>query len=652
MPHVKTLAPRPMQGSPGIRASAASVSPPLGLDLPSDMALLAIGGIAADLVITAAAEAERIAAAPLDVLLCTPGIRDGEVVAILSQELGTRLALSLADLPGIDNQSLADPDAAMQAGVIWMAAGGQTLALVAVRGRAVEKLADLLQATPELAARVILTPSRVFSAYVRRQAAAEIAARVCSGPAALNPQLAAANLDLAPGPFALAAVVLAILVLASPSVTAALIELALAVVFLVHGLLRMMALGTPPPCRPRRRLADRALPTYTLLVPSYREACVLPDLVATIGMLDYPPAKLQVLLLLESDDRETIAAADALGLQAPFEIVIVPASGPKTKPKALNYGLVGARGRLLAVFDAEDRPEPMQLRMAAHRLWTGPPDLACVQAALAIDNARPRPLARLFVLDYAALFDVFLPALGAMRLPFLLGGTSNHFRTDILKRSGGWDPLNVTEDADLGIRLARLGYRVESIASTTYEEAPAELWPWIRQRTRWMKGFLVTWGVHARCRRTLAADLGWKRAVAAELLLATTPLAALAHFGLLFIVPAQLAAGQFLTSTSTLSLAADTLTLTALCIGYAAAFLLTWQGLVRRRLRRLAPWMALLPVYWCLMAVAAARAISQLGRSDRGAWEKTEHGREARPPLQAAAGRPRAAGKVRSRSAG
>jgi cellulose synthase/poly-beta-1,6-N-acetylglucosamine synthase-like glycosyltransferase len=112
-----------------------------------------------------------------------------------------------------------------------------------------------------------------------------------------------------------------------------------------------------------------------------------------------------------------------------------------------------------------------------------------VQARLCIDT-RTSWLARYFTAEYAGQFDVVLPKLAALGLPLPLGGSSNHFRTVTLREVGGWDPHNVTEDADLGMRLARFGYRSGVVASSTYEEAPADIGRWLGQRTRWFKGWM------------------------------------------------------------------------------------------------------------------------------------------------------------------
>ena len=232
-------------------------------------------------------------------------------------------------------------------------------------------------------------------------------------------------------------------------------------------------------------LSDRQLPTYAVLVPLYREAPVVRDLVAHLARLDYPSAKLQILLLIEADDRETRAAL-AEHITAPhFEIVTVSPGGPRTKPNALTYALSFVRADFVVVFDAEDRPEPGQLRQAA-AAFRERPELGCVQARLTPDNDDSW-LARMFAVEYAANFDVVLPALAEWKAPLPLGGTSNHFPRAILERVAAWDPYNVTEDADLGIRLARFGYRTATIRSRTYEEAPVTFRQWLPQRRRWIR---------------------------------------------------------------------------------------------------------------------------------------------------------------------
>jgi cellulose synthase/poly-beta-1,6-N-acetylglucosamine synthase-like glycosyltransferase len=200
-----------------------------------------------------------------------------------------------------------------------------------------------------------------------------------------------------------------------------------------------------------------------------------------------------VKFVLEPDDKATGLAFARLNLGPPFEIITAPRFGPRTKPKALNVALALARGEYTVVFDAEDAPEPNQLRRAVAAFTAGDDKLACLQASLTIDNTADNWLACMFTANYAGQFDVLLPGFTALRLPFPLGGSSNHFRTSVLRTTGGWDPHNVTEDADLGIRLHRLGYRAAALPSATYEEAPARFVPWLKQRTRWYKGWMRTY---------------------------------------------------------------------------------------------------------------------------------------------------------------
>lgn len=245
-------------------------------------------------------------------------------------------------------------------------------------------------------------------------------------------------------------------------------------------------------------LPDADLPVYTILVPLYMEAEVLPGLVEHLKRLDYPAEKLDVKLLLEESDPATIAAADALELPPSFKVVRVPEGYPKTKPKACNYGLRGARGTFVVIFDAEDRPEPDQLRKVLSAFRRAPVDVICMQCRLAYFNAHRNWLTGCFCLEYATWFDYYLEGLQHMRVPLPLGGTSNHFKTEVLREIGGWDPFNVTEDCDLGIRLHKRRYRTRTVDSVTWEEATSQTGNWIRQRSRWVKGYFQTFFTHMR----------------------------------------------------------------------------------------------------------------------------------------------------------
>ena len=284
-----------------------------------------------------------------------------------------------------------------------------------------------------------------------------------------------------------------------------------------------------PPAPTSPPLPHDRLPVYTVICALYREAASAGELLAALARLDYPREKLDIVIALEADDHDTRAAIEKRIGCLPVTLVTVPASGPRTKPKALNAALPFARGSFTVIYDAEDRPEPDQLRRALQAFGAGGDRLACVQAKLCIDNTGDGWLARMFTAEYAGQFDVFLPGLAAMRLPLPLGGSSNHFRTATLRAIGGWDAYNVTEDADLGIRLSRFGYRTAVINSTTYEEAPARLGAWLRQRTRWFKGWMQTWAVHMRTPWRLARELGLGGFLAFQLIVGGNALAALVH---------------------------------------------------------------------------------------------------------------------------
>ncbi|MEH0196724.1 glycosyltransferase [Caulobacter sp. CCNWLY153] len=269
--------------------------------------------------------------------------------------------------------------------------------------------------------------------------------------------------------------------------------------FALLATLRLVAALTPRRVNAAPPLPDHALPAYTLLAPLYKEASVAAELVASLDRLDYPRDRLQALIVLEADDAETIAAFHALDLPAFVQVLIVPPGGPKTKPRACNHALERARGEILVIYDAEDAPDPGQLREAAACFAAGPAALACLQAPLRIEiPAISGLLPRQFQQEYAAHFEVLLPALARWRLAFPLGGTSNHFAVAALKAVGGWDAFNVTEDADVGFRLAAAGYALDVIARPTLETAPTTWKAWRPQRARWIKGHLATLLVHLR----------------------------------------------------------------------------------------------------------------------------------------------------------
>ncbi|MFQ5564033.1 MAG: glycosyltransferase family 2 protein [Parvularculaceae bacterium] len=370
-------------------------------------------------------------------------------------------------------------------------------------------------------------------------------------------------------------------------------------------------------------LEDADLPEVTILLPVYHEATSLPVLSASINELDYPREKLDIKLLVEADDEETLFEARRLGLDRQFELVAIPSSTPRTKPKACNHALYLARGELTVIYDAEDQPEPDQLRKAAAAMKRGGSKLACVQARLNYYNADENWLTRLFALEYALWFDSLLPALERLGAPIPLGGTSNIFRTETLLEVGGWDPYNVTEDADLGLRLARRGYRTEILDSTTFEEANCRTGNWIRQRSRWMKGYVQTWFVHMRRPRELLRVGGWCGFASTQLFVAGNVFSALIN-PLLWLVFFY----WFFTRDAGVSVLFPGpilwLNLFALLIGNFFFIYLAIVAPLKRGWPALSPYALLAPAYWTLTSVAAYKALWQLATRPHF-WEKTTH---------------------------
>jgi cellulose synthase/poly-beta-1,6-N-acetylglucosamine synthase-like glycosyltransferase len=519
-----------------------------------------------------------------------------------------------------------EPYAAARLGLAPIAPSrpGAPRILVAPRGRALERLTSGAYSTERLAAALaITTPDRLEDA-LRTKAGGKIAADAADALGKLDPALSARNpptrWEKSIGLPLLAA--LAGICVGLP----ALAGTAFALAFFAAILLRLFAAAmsfVPPTTGPP--LADADLPVYTIIVALYREEAVIGQLLRALARLDYPHAKLDTKVVVEADDIGTLAALRAARGRLPFQIIIAPPGAPRTKPRALNVALPFARGALTCVFDAEDEPERLQLRRAAEIFAAAPPHLACLQARLIVDNYADNWLTRLYAVDYATLFEVTDPGFANLKLPVPLGGSSNHFRTEALRNAGGWDAWNVTEDADLGLRLARFGYRVATFDSATLEEAPAAAAAFLRQRTRWLKGWMQTLLVNVRNPRRLVRELGFAAAASTLLGLGSAVAGALlwplftlwllgdALFGPLL---APQSAGEILHST-----------LWCFNAGFGALALLGSIAIAMRRqkLHALWPWLFLWPVYQGLITIAAWCAVVELRRNPFG-WAKTEHG--------------------------
>jgi cellulose synthase/poly-beta-1,6-N-acetylglucosamine synthase-like glycosyltransferase len=371
-------------------------------------------------------------------------------------------------------------------------------------------------------------------------------------------------------------------------------------------------------------LTDAELPTYTVLVPVFKEANIVPQLVGNLGRIDYPADKLEVLVLIEEEDDLTREAY--LGSNPPpyFHLVTIPRGAPQTKPRACNVGLYFASGEYLVIYDAEDAPDPDQLKKCVVAFRRGGPKTVCVQAALNYFNADENVLTRMFTLEYNYWFDYMLAGLDAYDLPIPLGGTSNHFRTAALIELGGWDPYNVTEDADLGIRASALGYRVGVVNSTTLEEANTSIPNFIRQRSRWIKGYLQTSLVHARRPLALIREIGFRRFASFALLIAGTPITFLGVIPLYVVTAISIAVpAEWLAPFFPVWLL--WITLLNFIIGNTVMVYLSMMGPYKRGTFGLILWSLLNPVYWVLHSIASYKALWQLLVKPHY-WEKTAHG--------------------------
>ncbi len=368
----------------------------------------------------------------------------------------------------------------------------------------------------------------------------------------------------------------------------------------------------------------REWPMYTVLIPMYKEPEVLQQMVKAMCDMDYPADKKDIQFLLEEDDLLTLNAARAMDMPQGFRIVEIPESFPRTKPKACNIGLYLAEGKYLVIYDAEDMPERDQLKKAVMAFERSDEKVACIQSRLNYYNPYHNILTRWFTAEYSTWFDLQLPGLAALKAVIPLGGTSNHFKTAILQELMGWDAYNVTEDCDLGVRLVRAGYATQMLTTTTWEEACSHLPSWIKQRTRWQKGYMQTWFVHMRHPLLLLKEIGLVNTLHYHLLIGGVTFSVLVNpiFWIMAVVwfifkPAGVA----------MLFPGPVFAAGAFCL-FAGNFVFVYVTMLGcyKRERDSLLWYALFtPVYWVLMSISGWRAFIQFFR-DPFVWEKTQHG--------------------------
>lgn len=368
-------------------------------------------------------------------------------------------------------------------------------------------------------------------------------------------------------------------------------------------------------------------PTYTIFCPLYKEWEVLPQFVTAMNDLDYPKDKLQVMLLLEEDDAVTIEKARSFNLPDYFDIVVVPHSLPKTKPKACNYGLTKARGERIVIYDAEDVPDPKQLKKAVIAFTKVPPHIICIQAKLNFYNPHQNILTRVFTAEYSLWFDLVLTGLQSISAPIPLGGTSNHFRLKDLHLLKGWDAFNVTEDCDLGIRLVKKGYKTALIDSTTLEEANSDMKNWFWQRTRWIKGYIQTYLVHMRRPHDFLGHWKEPHVVTFQLVVGGKVLSMLINpimwvITISYFVFRPIVGPTIESFFPTLVLYMGTI---CLVIGNFLYMYYYMIGCAKRGHDDIIKYAFLVPIYWLAMSAAAYVSIYKLITAPHH-WSKTKHG--------------------------
>jgi glycosyltransferase XagB len=519
-----------------------------------------------------------------------------------------------------------DPERAIAGGIAPLAQNDAGLSyLVAPRGNSLALLLEAARAR-RFPTKIAIASPRRFGACVREAAARRIA-EASAFALKRDDETLSAEAGLSEGQI-VAAATIGSFALALWSVNAAWLmaagALALWAFFLASIVLRAAAIRASRLGPSAPSLSPERLPIYSIIVPLNREAAVIDRLVRALDAIAYPRAKLDIKIVVEADDIETLRELARRRLPARYDVIVAAPGAPRTKPRALNIALPFLRGQYVVVYDAEDSPAPSQLRLAAAR-FAAEPEVGCLQARLVVDNVEDSWLTRAFAIEYCALFDIINPGLAALGAPIALGGTSNHFRTDLLRRVGGWDAWNVTEDADLGLRLARFGVRVAALDSDTYEEQPATLGRWLNQRRRWHKGWLQTALVHSRRPIRLARELGPARALGAGALIGGAILGGLFGPPLTLWTLWRAAFGDLLAPHTFLDAIGVLMAVSVLLPGFAVVVAPAIIGLRARKLDRLGWAIALLPLYYCLVCLAAWLSLVDFSRQPFH-WSKTEHG--------------------------
>ena len=364
---------------------------------------------------------------------------------------------------------------------------------------------------------------------------------------------------------------------------------------------------------------NRKLPRYTIIVPLLKEEAILQHLIKSLINIDYPTDRLDIKLVLESDDYVTRIVLKKMALPKYFEIIVTPFSCPQTKPKACNYAMLFAKGEFVTIFDAEDRPNALQLKEVVKVFRRLPYKYGCIQAQLNYYNYADNLLTRFFSIEYACLFDYMLHGLSKLGMPIPLGGTSCHFRTSILKHLGCWDAYNMTEDADIGMRMYGMGYKVFVLHSDTLEEAPIGIKAWIKQRSRWIKGYIQTYCTNIKQIGNMYKFCGFRGVVAFNLFICAPVL--IFVFGFILWIISFL----FLFSDFSISIPLFYTCIFNFCMSYIIHVIFAYLASKDRGLSMSITVLLSFPFYWFLHSIAGIRAVKDFFMRPNH-WDKTEHG--------------------------
>ncbi len=594
--------------------------------LSSDIDFLINSGFPPEKLVRLVRQAEELGVYPHQHILATGAIDATSYYHALARRCGLEF-LHRDNIRLEQKLSQEEVGHAARAGIVRGIIDDKNIYVSAPYGRAIIQLIQRCDKSADLRSRLVLaTPDRLKEILLA-QAHAALLEHATGQLQRTAPQLSAMRSYI---PFValtgfLALGFLAAFASALPFVAPA-IGSFFAILYLQAILLRVFALAdiVEGAQKPAAVLSDTHLPQCSVLVPLYREGRIVPQLVTALRTLDYPFVKLDILVLVEQDDSATQNALRAQNLPAFMRVITVPKGAPQTKPRALQLGLSFARGDMITIFDAEDLPHPQQLRRAAAELCEGGAKIACVQAQLKIDNAQKSWLTRHFALEYASLFTVFLPSLTRRGLPVLLGGTSNYFRASVLRAIGGWDPWNVTEDADLGIRIARAGYGVRVLETATEEEAPVTLRNWFMQRMRWQKGWMQTLTVHFSKPVALYKDLGLYKTTMLVATLGTSLLSALSYPLVLAALLLSSLLGHASALPDILGASVFGLSIAAFAGGHILPYFLLFEGAKRAGQKIDIFTFCTVWAYWLLISFAAYGALIGLVRTPFH-WNKTEH---------------------------